>query len=49
MMITKYFYDEKDYKVVLDLLYKYKDIDKDCERVFARQMFISTLDKPENY
>lgn len=44
-MITKYFYDEKDYEVILNLLYKYKDSDKNIERVFTRQMFIKSIEK----
>lgn len=44
-MIQKTFYDEEDYKVVLDLLYEYRGLNKDIERVFTRQMFLRSLEK----
>lgn len=44
-MITKYFYDEEDYQVILKLLYKYKDSDEKINAVFTRQMFLEQFDK----
>ena len=41
-MIIKHFYDEEDYRVVLDLLYKYKDTNEDINRVFTRQLFLES-------
>ena len=42
-MIIKAFYDEDDYKVVLKLLNGMNVSIKDMERVFARQMFLESI------
>ncbi len=44
-MISKIFYDEEDYRVVMFLLNGYKVNPEDIERVKTRQLFLKSFEK----